>query len=418
MNDRPLQQEIRRARGRFAAMAATYALGVFNDNFYKQAMMLLAIGVGRKEYQGYAMVVFTAPFILFAAPSGWMADRLPKRTVVIWAKVLELAAMLFGAAGVIFLNWSLAFVMLAIMALQSTIFGPSLNGSIPELYPESYVTKANGVLKVATTAAILGGMSIAGVVLDVGGQGPFGVPAGRFAVGCIVVLVSLAGILASFGVPGRPAAAPGKRLAWAGPVDSIKALGEIARDRQLTLAIWFNAYFWFLGVIELLVINCMGKEQFGFSDAWTSGLVAAQLSGIAAGGLLSARLAARGWYRPVAPAALAMSALMYAVAAVPRLPHGAQSPLLFALIALIGAMGGIAIIPMESFIQVRPAADKKGTVIAAANFAAFSAMLVSGPIANLLNYKVRPTTSFAIMGAATLIVAVMFLLLAGGAQEQ
>jgi MFS family permease len=93
-----VRDEIRRARGKFAAMAATYFLGAFNDNFYKQAMMLIAIASGKPEFQGYAAVVFTLPFVIFAAPAGWMADRFSKRKVVIWSKVLELAAMIFGAA--------------------------------------------------------------------------------------------------------------------------------------------------------------------------------------------------------------------------------------------------------------------------------------------------------------------------------
>ena len=37
-----LKEQLRRARGRFAAMAGTYGLGVFNDNFFRQAAMLLA----------------------------------------------------------------------------------------------------------------------------------------------------------------------------------------------------------------------------------------------------------------------------------------------------------------------------------------------------------------------------------------
>ena len=53
MDDETLQ--IRKARRKFAAMACTYFLGVFNDNFYKQAALVLAVAGGRASFQGYAL---------------------------------------------------------------------------------------------------------------------------------------------------------------------------------------------------------------------------------------------------------------------------------------------------------------------------------------------------------------------------
>jgi acyl-[acyl-carrier-protein]-phospholipid O-acyltransferase/long-chain-fatty-acid--[acyl-carrier-protein] ligase len=408
------RDEIRRARGKFAAMAATYFLGAFNDNFYKQAMMLIAIGSGRPEFQGYAAVVFTLPFVVFAAPAGWMADRFSKRKVVIWSKALELAAMIFGAVGIWTVNWWLVFVMLAIMALQSAIFSPSLNGSIPELYPASYVTKANGYIKAFSVAAILAGIASAGVVLETKGAGPGGIPAGRFAVGAGVILIALLGVAVSIGVAKRPAASPGARFPWTGPVDTLRTLWETRRERLLAFAIPANAYFWFLGLVEVLVINVLGLQQFGLSEAWTSYLVGAQLVGIAIGGIASGRIAkGERWYRVVAPAALATGVVMAAVGAVPFMPVRMQLPALFALFAAAGAAGGIVIIPLESFIQVKPAAERKGAVISAANFAAFGAMLASGPVANVLNERVTPTTSFAVIGAATMLVSGVFFVFLG-----
>src|SRR5512140_1817175 len=130
-----LKERIRKARGKFAAMAGTYFVGVFNDNFFKQTAMLMAVAAGRSSLQGYATIIFTLPFIVFAAHAGWCADRFSKRSVVIAAKALELTAMIFGALGVFYGNWVLILVMLGIEGVQATIFSPAINGSIPELYP-------------------------------------------------------------------------------------------------------------------------------------------------------------------------------------------------------------------------------------------------------------------------------------------
>ncbi|MFA5187482.1 MAG: hypothetical protein WC551_13465, partial [Patescibacteria group bacterium] len=88
MTEGLFDEAIVRARAKFVAMAATFSLGVFNDNFYKQAVLLLAVGAGRPDMQGYALALFTLPFIVFAAPAGWLADRFPKRTIVIGAKAV------------------------------------------------------------------------------------------------------------------------------------------------------------------------------------------------------------------------------------------------------------------------------------------------------------------------------------------
>jgi len=57
-------RQIREGRAKFIAMAGTYFLGVFNDNFFKQACMLLAVASGLSGLQGRATVFFALPFIL------------------------------------------------------------------------------------------------------------------------------------------------------------------------------------------------------------------------------------------------------------------------------------------------------------------------------------------------------------------
>ena len=104
------------------------------------------------------------------------------------------------------------------------------------------------------------------------------------------------------------------------------------------------------------------------------------------------------------PAALFMGAFMIAMASVPGLPAGRQLTALFVLIGLIGMAGGMIMVPCESFIQVRPPLARKGAVIAAANFAAFSGVLLSGPAANFLNAHCLPTVGFAALGVISCLV--------------
>jgi acyl-[acyl-carrier-protein]-phospholipid O-acyltransferase/long-chain-fatty-acid--[acyl-carrier-protein] ligase len=406
-----LQERIRKGRAKFAAMAGTYFVGVFNDNFFKQAALLMAVAAGRSEIQSYATIIFTLPFIVFAAQAGWCADRFSKRSVVIAAKVLELAAMIFGAMGVLYGNWILILVMLGIEGTQATIFSPALNGSIPELYPAEYVITANAIIKMISTAAILMGIVAAGFVLDL--KGAVGAwPLNHATVAAVVIGISVCGVLMSFGVAKFPAASPKAKFPWQ-PFETIKVLYAIRLDSLLAISIAANTFFWFIGSLNVLVINELGISQFGWSNSMTSVLAAAELVGIAIGGLLSIYLAKKvKWYRLLAPAAAVMAVCMAAVGAVPHVAESAQLGCLLVSLAVLGIAGGVFVIPLESFIQVRPAADRKGATIAAANFSAFSGILISGPTLYLFNWlAILPSFDFAIMGAMAAAVAILLFVL-------
>jgi hypothetical protein len=158
-----------------------------------------------------------------------------------------------------------------------------------------------------------------------------------------------------------------------------------------------------VGVFQLLVINSLGKLQFHLSDSRTSLLVASQLVGLALGGLLSARFAKGSrWFKVLPPAGFAMGLMMLAIGGIPMLPPSAQVPLLYTFIGLAGMAGGLFLIPCESFIQVRPAPERKGAVWASANFASFSGMAAASLLYIPLT-ALRPTLAYAALGASALL---------------
>lgn len=404
---------IRRGRGKFLAMAAAYSLGVFNDNFFKQAASLLAIAAGLPKLQGFAGAVFTLPFLLLAAPAGWLADRYPKRRIVIGAKCLEVAAMSVGAVGILTAHWSLIVTMVGMMGVHSTIFSPALNGSIPELYAPRHVIKANSILKMTTTAAILVGIIFAGLAL--GCQQPlWGVPAGRVIVAAAVMVTAALGLAVSFLVPNRPAASPNAPFPAAGPVDTVRVLAALRRsDPLLSHMVWVDAYVWFAAALQVFLINRlgMGADQLNLGETATSYLVVAELAGVAVGGLACGRLAGRQWFGVLAPAALALGAALALLASLPLLriaglSHDPQTAAAFVLLAAAGVAGGVMLVPLESFVQTRPAADHKGQMIAAANFAAFLGILCAGIAFVGLDAIVSPAGGFGLLGAATAAVGV------------
>lgn len=401
------REQILWARKRFIAMALTYFLGVFNDNFFKQAVLLLAVAIGMNQIQGYATELFSLPFILFSAWGGWLADRFAKKRVVIGVKFLELAAMLIGAYGILTMNWTCVLAMVFLMGLQSTLFGPALNGSIPELYPRQYVTRANASLKLVTTVAILLGMALAGFALD---QHWFAttIPFGRVLVACIVVSIGLLGVVASFGVFSRPASGSTTPFPWTGPLNSIRDLVLLKKDPLLLLAVCCDSFFYFISLLAVLVINTLGLQQLGLSTSATSILSVSLMVGVCIGSLVAAKITSHEkWTHVLLPGASGMGFSLAAAGLLVSYGTSYQFPILLILLILAGTFGGLFLIPVTSFIQVRPKADSKGRIIGVDNFLAFSCMLLAGRIFPTLDSAFEPSQSMLLLGTVSMLSGVV-----------
>jgi len=394
------------ARRKFTAMVGVYFVGTLNDNFCRQCAMLLAVAGGLAYLQSYIMFLFTLPFIVFSAYAGFLADRFPKRSVVIGAKLLSLFAYVLGIIGFYLNSWAIILVTVFIIGLQATLFSPAINGIIPELYPAAYVPAANGVIAAAVNMAILLGIAGAGLVLDIKGD-VFNVPLGMFLVAAVGISVAFITFIISFFVPRFPAASPKARFPWQGPWESVITLAQTRGDSLLANSLFAKAFFWFAGSLQILIITPLGLNQFGLSKTMTSILIVIELVGIGVGSLL-APLIAKGprWYRVLVPAGLAMAIAMFAVAAVPYLPSFTHTAVLIGALAAIGIAGGIFSIPVTSFIQVRPAPEMKGRMIASSNFADFAGIMFSGAVFYILDImSVRPSNCFAISAIMTLAMA-------------
>ncbi|HAH45391.1 MAG TPA: hypothetical protein DCM07_11165 [Planctomycetaceae bacterium] len=86
----------------FWGMTVTQFWGAFNDNLYKQLVLLFcaqqALQLNTDDQQGTALAVFALPFVFFSGLGGWYADRHTKRTIVIACKVAEIIIALLAMA--------------------------------------------------------------------------------------------------------------------------------------------------------------------------------------------------------------------------------------------------------------------------------------------------------------------------------
>src|SRR3954470_9387721 len=148
----------------------TQFLGAFNDNLFKIVVSMLAVHLVAAERAGRELsivsAVFILPFLLFSGYAGQLADVYSKRTVLVVSKSLEIVAATLGLIGFAFGHLQLTYAVLFLIALQATFFSPAKYGILPEMLPDSELSRANGILEMSTFAAIVAGTALGSVMFD------------------------------------------------------------------------------------------------------------------------------------------------------------------------------------------------------------------------------------------------------------
>jgi MFS family permease len=357
----------------FWGMAVTQFLGAFNDNLFKQLILLLATPTAAElaagtatDRQGIAQIVFASSFLMFSGVAGFLSDRFSKRPVIILSKVAEIVVMLLGMIG--FLYYDRAgvaglFFVLFLMGAQSAFFGPSKYGILPEMLRRRDLPSANGIFLMLTFLAIIFGTAAAGFLLT-----HFG---GRVWIGSLVcVAIAVVGTLTSLAVRRVPVAQPDLKY---GGLSSWGIAGDILRllrqDRQLMWAIVVVSLFWMVGGIVQQTVNALGKTQLRLEDQQTSMLAASIGLGIAIGCALGGYLSRGRVSRAVV---VTGAAGLFATLVLMSLPGGEHQHLLgyggsIPALVVMGVFTGMFIVPVQVALQSRPPRTEKGRMIATMN---------------------------------------------------
>ena len=145
---------------RFQAFLWTQFLAAFNDNVYKMIVSVFALEsvAGHDQssrYLALAGVVFVVPFLLFAGTAGQLADRFSKTRVLQATKAFEMVIMVLGILALLSGRIDGLLVVLFLLATQANFFSPAKYGILPEMLPESQLSRANGLLELTTYIAIV-----------------------------------------------------------------------------------------------------------------------------------------------------------------------------------------------------------------------------------------------------------------------
>jgi acyl-[acyl-carrier-protein]-phospholipid O-acyltransferase/long-chain-fatty-acid--[acyl-carrier-protein] ligase len=370
----------------FWGMTVTQFLGAFNDNLFKQLVLLMCVDLATEDrsqnLQGVAMIIFSAPFILFSGFGGFLSDRTMKRKIIIWCKVAEIAIMLMGLLAFLSNSWPALFVVLFLMGTQSAFFGPAKYGILPEMVREHDLPRANGVILMTTFLAIIFGFALAGEIKEA-------FPDKLWLACGVCVLIAVLGTLTSLSVRKTPIAQPRLRFEPSALAVNPETRRLLRADRDLLGVLLISSVFWFIGgVVYPPAINDLGKLQLQVRDAVIGRLAACTGIGIAIGCVLAGRLSRnRVDSRLVRVGAWGMF-ICLVLLALPRqidnpTQFGETSTLLgvwgaaFTLIGL-GTFAGFFTVPLQVYLQAKAPESQKGRIIGTMNLANWIGIALSG----------------------------------------
>ena len=280
------------ASRRFGPFFFTQFLGAFNDNVFRQALILLiasgaVTAVSVNTLNNVALALFILPFFLFSALAGQVADKYDKASLVRKIKFVEVCIMSAAAVGFFFDAVYFLLGVLFCMGLQSTFFGPIKYSIIPQQLDDKELVSGNALVEMGTFLAILLG-SISGVLLKMDGVGD-GV------VAITVVALALLGYLAARGIPSAPAADDGLKINWNLWKETWHIVGYAREVKSVWMCVLGISWFWFLGAAYTTQLKVYVDDYLLGTDGLYAVLLGTFSIGIGLGSFLCENSPASGW---------------------------------------------------------------------------------------------------------------------------
>ncbi|HJS38403.1 MAG TPA: MFS transporter [Burkholderiales bacterium] len=368
------------AERRFGPFFGVQFLGAFNDNVFKQALViLLAYQTARfttmssDTLQNLAQALFILPFFLFSATAGQIADKFEKSTLITITVAIELAVMALGAVGLFTANLALLLAALFLGGVQSALFGPVKYAILPQHLNDTEIVGGNGMVEMGTSIAILLGMVYGGWMITQPDWGVAGVAVSAMA-------ISAAGIVLSRFIPKSPAPSPELKINWNPATETWRNLRFTAQNRTVWNAILGISWFWFYGAMFITQFPNLSKNVLGAAEHVVTLLLIVFSVGIGVGSLLCERLSGKKveiGLVPFGSIGLTLFGIDLWLAAEGHAPHGAQTLAEFARDAthwrmlidlfLIGLFGGFYIVPLYALVQTRSDPAHRSRIIAGNN---------------------------------------------------
>ncbi len=404
---------------RFLPFFLTQALGAFNDNVFKNALVILVAFLTAQLssadvnfYTNLAAALFILPFLLFSATSGQLSDKYDKARLAQLVKLLEIVIMLVACAGFVTRNIPLLMAMLFMMGLHSTLFGPLKYGLLPQVLDERELVGGNGLIEMGTFLAILLGTILGSTLIRAESLG-------AWLVGGATISFAVIGLICALAMPRAAPVDPQLKINWNPFSETWRNLGYIRSNRTIFLSCLGISWFWFYGSIYFTQLPNYTKEVLG-GDPGVYTLILTLFSiGIGLGSILCERLSGHKVEVGLVPfGSIGMTVfgadlyfahptssgqLALGVSAMLSQPHIWR---VLVDLVLMAIFSGFFIVPLFALVQARSDPARRSRVIAANNILNALFMVVAAGLSGVLLNKAGLSIPGLLLATALLNAAV------------
>lgn len=409
---------------RFSPLFWTQFFSAFNDNFLKNALIILitfhatqVMGIPASAMVSVAGGIFILPFLLFSATAGQLADKYEKGKIIRIIKLAEIAIMVFATYGFMMHHFSLLLVVLFLMGLHSAFFGPVKFSILPQHLHERELVGGNALVEAGTFLAILFGTIVGGYLVSIPVYG-------TTYVSLVLLAISVFGFLASWFIPEAKAVDPGLKVQWNPITPTWEILKFTTKNRSVFLSILGISWFWFFGAAVLSLFPSYCKEVLKTNESVVTLFLGCFSVGIGIGSMLCERLSRQRielGLIPVGATGITVFAFDLAIAGRPE-AFGAslvanvgavdflknfQGIHVVADLLLLSIFSGFFIVPLYAMMQDRSEVSHRSRIIAGNNIlSSLFIVLSSGMLVGFMQMGLTIPQIFLVLAALSGAVAV------------
>jgi MFS family permease len=381
----------------FSSLIAAIGISSLGDPLTQVASLIsIYLKTHDARFVALGFIVQAVATILVTSVAGGIADRLPRRGLIVGLELLR-AALLIATPFLIGLNWWLIVPVLFCLSSVNAVVQPARQAAIPNLVPLGQVGKANAMVAATTMLASAIGFGLAAAILST-------IPS---SLNLLFVADALTFVLAAGIIAGIPT--------LGGGASATSVAGALRRtwsfqDARPHLVISTLAAF--LIPISLPALLALAYQVSPEGGQTYSGLELVSSIGIFAGSLIVSRLGVIGSMRTVGAGLLLTGAFSVAVAISPTLPISQTLPII--IVALFIASVGNPVYAVANQTALVEAADasSRGSVMATRFGLAQTAGIVGMALGGLITKQYGAAASYLVLGVGLVILA-LYALAAG-----
>lgn len=376
--------------------------GALNDNIFKYLIVFLLIsmkGIGASsEILFWVGIVYVLPFLLFSSGAGVLADRFSKQRLILILKFTEIIIIFLSFFAFAFKSEWACYTLMFLLSMQSALFGPSKYSIIPELVEKKLISRANGIITSSTYLAIIIGTFLGTWVTKATNK--------NFILAAFVpFIISIVGFVTSLFIPYTEPKGTKQKMTPLFIYEIYQTLRFCALRPHLFVSIFSSAFFLFVGAFVQLQIIPFSVTALDLDPESGGYLFLVTAIGIAGGAIVAGRLC-RKEIRLGIPSL--SSFLMGILFILLDYVSASLTGVIISLI-IIGFVGGLFIVPFDSFVQTFSPEKRRGQIVAAGNFLSFCGVAIA-PISIYLFggvFKLTPQASFFTVGWIILLVSLI-----------